>query len=171
MKIRPETEHDKDAIYRIHEEAFPTTAEAELVNRLRLQADPIVSLVAETGHGKLVGHILFTPVTLEDHPNFQLMGLAPLAVTPERQGRKTGSHLVEAGLDRCREMDIGAVVVLGHPDYYPRFGFLPAIEFGIRSVFDVPPEVFMLIELLPGYLEDATGLLHYHPEFEKLGES
>lgn len=148
-------------------QAFDTGAEADLVEQLRQRARPLVSLVAE-GPGVLPGHILFSPVTLEGQAGLQLMGLAPLAVRPDHQGQGIGSALVEHGLAACRAAGIGAVVVLGHATYYPRFGFVPASRFGLRSEYAVPDEVFMACELLPGYLESASGLIRYHPAFAEL---
>jgi putative acetyltransferase len=96
------------------------------------------------------------------------MGLGPMAVAPGRQNSGIGSLLVGAGLDRCRAMGAVAVVVLGHPDYYPRFGFVPASGFSIDSEYDVPDEVFMAQELVPGALRQVTGRIHYHPAFADL---
>lgn len=118
---------------------------------LRQQADPVVSLVAEDS-GRIVGHILFSPVTLLAHPAAQAMGLAPMAVHPEHQRRGTGSALVRAGLEQCRLQGAVAVVMPGHPGYYPRFGFRPSTQFGIASEYDVREEVFMVLELQPAAL-------------------
>jgi putative acetyltransferase len=93
------------------------------------------------------------------------MGLAPMAVLPAEQRRGVGSALVQAGLDRCRQLPCGAVVVLGHPAYYPRFGFSPASRFGVTCEYDVPDEVFMAMELEPGFLRDKPGTIRYHPAF------
>ncbi len=165
--IRPETEADHDAVRRLHTAAFPTPAEATLVDNLRLQASPLVSLVAEQA-GQLVGHILFSPVTLTRQDDLALMGLAPMAVVPEQQNTGIGSALVEAGLEACRDKGICAVVVLGHPSYYPRFGFAPASGYDIDSDYDVPDEIFMALELETGALANRAGRIHYHPVFESL---
>ncbi len=93
------------------------------------------------------------------------MGLGPLSVIPERQGEGIGSALVMAGLEKCKELGYGAVIVLGHPGYYPRFGFMPSVNYGISSEYDVPPEVFMVLELQPGYLQNAPGIIQYHVAF------
>jgi putative acetyltransferase len=86
-----------------------------------------------------------------------------MAVTPTRQRAGIGSALVRAGLDACRQSGARGVIVLGHADYYPRFGFVPASRFGLRSDYEVPDEVFMALELEPGGLAGAAGLAHYHP--------
>ena len=132
MLIRDETKDDRDAVYAINLSAFETSSEATLVDALRGQAQPNVSLVSED-NGELVGHILFSPVSLSGHPDCRMMGLAPMAVTPGHQNKGIGSALVQAGLDQCRKLGCIGVVVLGHPVYYPRFGFSPASEFAIDS--------------------------------------
>jgi putative acetyltransferase len=164
VQIRPETDADKAAVFGINAAAFPTDAEAKLVDSLRISADPYVSLVAVEDQD-VVGHILFTPVTLEPFDDLDLMGLAPMAVSPSRQRGGIGTELVNAGLQRCRELGIGAVAVLGHPEYYPRFGFRPSSEWGIRSEYDVPEEVFMMLELSPDYLQNKQGTIRYHAAF------
>jgi putative acetyltransferase len=138
--------------------------EADLVDALRAQATPLMSYVAELD-GTIAGHILFSPVTLLSHPDLAIMGLAPMAVLPTLQRQGIGSALVRTGLDACRDMGAGAVIVLGHAEYYPRFGFVPASRFGIRSEYDVPDDVFMAIELIPGFLAPRPGTIRYHPAF------
>lgn len=96
------------------------------------------------------------------------MGLAPMAVLPEYQNKGIGSALVRAGLEQCRNLGFAAVIVLGHPEYYPRFGFKPAAGFGIDSKYDIPEEVFMAIELEPGALSDLSGRAQYHEAFDSL---
>jgi len=164
MLIRDERETDHAAVHAVNAAAFPTPLEADLVDALRRQAHPLISLVAES-NGTILGHILFSPVTLDGRPDLRLMGLAPMAVTPEHQSTGIGSALVRAGLAACKEHGFSAVVVLGHPEYYPRFGFAPAVRWGLRSEYDVPDEVFMALELVPGALRDATGTIKYHEAF------
>ncbi len=167
MHIRDEEDRDHATVYAVNAAAFETPAEARLVEALRARAHPVVSLVAEA-KGKRVGHILFSPVTVAEHPGGRIMGLAPMAVAPEHQRRGIGSALVRAGLDRCRALGFGAVVVLGHPGYYLRFGFQPASRFGLGCPYDVPDDVFMALELRPGYLRGVSGTVAYHPAFDKL---
>ena len=122
-------------------------------------------LVAEEGDD-IVGHILFSPVTLEDcDQSISIAGLAPMAVLPKHQRKGIGSRLVEEGIRRCEEAGYDAVVVLGHPEYYPRFGFSPSMNYGIRSEYDVPDEVFMVKELKEGVLADCKGTVKYHEVF------
>jgi len=162
MEIRSERPEDVASIHRVNELAFGTPAEADLVDALRKDADPFLSLVAVVD-GEIVGHILFTPVSVEGA--CRMAGLAPMAVLPEHQNRGLGSRLVDAGLAACARLGFGAVAVLGHPEYYPRFGFEPASRHGLRSEYDVPDEVFMVKELEPEALSRCRGLIRYRPEF------
>ncbi len=165
MIVRAETPADPAAVRHLHTTAFTTPEEAALVDALRAGASPLVSLVAEDD-GRVIGHVMFSPVTLPGHPDFRLMGLAPLAVLPTHQRRGVGAALARAGLDRCREIGVGAVFVLGDPKYYGRFGFVRADGFGCP--FDAPSEDWMDVELEPGYLSGATGPTRWHPAFDAL---
>ncbi len=164
LLIRLEEPRDYPAVYAVNSAAFETPAEANLVDALRKEADAFISLVAEE-NGEIVGHIMFSPVTILGNANLKLMGLAPMAVTLEHQGKGIGSDLVRAGLEKCKDCGYGAVVVLGHTWFYPRFGFVPSLNFGINSEYDVPPEVFMVLVLEPDYLRGACGTIQYHPAF------
>jgi len=164
VQIRYENENDRAGVQAVNEAAFETAAEASLVNALREQARPVISLVADN-RGVIVGHILFSPVVLDGHPDLKIMGLAPMAVLPAQQRKGIGSALVRAGLEECSKLGFGAVVVLGHPEYYPRFGFLPSRHFGIDCEYEVPEGVFMVKELQAGYLRAATGTIKYHAAF------
>ena len=167
MLIRAEKENDRDAVYAVNVSAFETPSEANLVVDLLEQAQPVVSLVAED-NGEVVGHIMFSPVSLSGYPDLKAMGLAPMAVTPEHQRKGIGSALVRAGIEQCKQLGFTAVVVLGHPEYYPRFGFLPSSRFGIDSEYEVPEDVFMAIELQPGALSGKTGRVKYHAVFSNV---
>ncbi len=164
MLIRVEEENDRAAVHAANASAFETPAEANLVDALREQAMPVVSLVAED-NGAVVGHIMFSPVSLSGYPGLKVMGLAPMAVAPKHQRKGIGSALVRAGLEECKQQGFVAVVVLGHPEYYPRFGFSPASSFGIDCEYEVPAEVFMAIELQAGGLSEKAGRVKYNAAF------
>lgn len=166
MLVRNEEENDLAAVHVVNSSAFESPAEADLVDTLRKDACPIVSLVA-TERKAVVGHIMFSPVFLTGNPGLKIMGLAPVAVLPAHQGKGIGSALVRIGLERCKTFGFGAVVVLGHPEYYPRFGFLPSSRFGIGCEYDVPEEAFMVLELQRGYLRGSSGTIEYHAAFKK----
>lgn len=167
MLIRAEKENDRDAVYTVNASAFETPSEANLVDILREQARPVISLVAED-HGEVVGHVMFSPVSLPEYPDLKVMGLAPMAVAPNRQRQGIGSALVRAGLEQCKQLGFTAVVVLGYPEYYRRFGFSPSSRFGIRSEYEVPEDVFMAIELQPGLLSIKTAIVRYHAAFNNM---
>ena len=167
MLIRNEGVKDVEAIYKLNASAFPSEAEAKLVDRLRELGQAAVSLVTESSR-KVVGHILFSEVTLSDHPELKLVGLGPMSVTPECQRNGIGSALVIAGLEACKTEGYEAVVVLGHPGFYPKFGFLPSTDFGFKSEYDVPREVFMALELRQYSLSEASGVIRYHSVFSEL---
>ena len=167
MLIRAEKENDREAVFAVNASAFEAQAEATLVDVLREQATPVVSLVAED-NGNVVGHIMFSPVFLSGYPDLNVMGLAPMSVAPEHQRKGIGSALVRAGLEQCRQLGSVAVVVLGHPEYYPRFGFLPSSRFDIDSDYKVPEEVFMALELVPESLSGKTGRVKYHVAFSNV---
>lgn len=168
MKIRFEKPQDIPAIHTVNEAAFETGAEANLVDNLRDKNAHVISMVAEK-EDRIIGHILFSPVTLTAKGSeVTLLGLAPMAVLPQYQEQGIGSKLVEKGLEESHRQGYPAVVVLGHPDYYPRFGFVPSRKYNITSEYDVPPEVFMIIELQPDVLAGKSGIAKYHEAFAEL---
>ena len=167
MIIRPEATADIAAIHALNEAAFPTNAEAGLVDRLRVLAESYIARVA-VSDDETVGHIVFSPASIDGDTSIRVMGLAPMAVAPSYQRKGIGSDLVEAGTCACRDGGVAALVVLGHPEYYPRFGFQPASKFGIGCEYDVPDEVFMAMELIAGSLDGKSGTIRYHPTFSEL---
>jgi putative acetyltransferase len=163
--IRHEQRFDADAVHRVNELAFGRQDVPDLVDRLRLREEPLLSLVAVEG-GQVVGHILFSPVTVHaEDGSFGAVGLGPLAVLPAYQKQGIGSRLVEAGLAACREAGHKIVFVLGHPDYYPRFGFQVSKPLGIEWEGDAPAEAFMVLELREGALAGRGGTVRFLPEF------
>jgi len=170
MFIRPEASADYHQVYQIHQYGFETKAEAKLVDALRTKAHPIVSLVAEDDvEDTLFGHILFSPVQLTGCPTPLLMGLAPLAVRADQRQRGIGSALVNEGILHCLDLGAKAIVVLGRPQYYRRFGFNFASDYQINSEFNVAAEAFMVKELEAGFLQGKSGTIKYHDEFNQLG--
>lgn len=163
-KTRPETPHDIPTIHAVVAAAFPTVFEADLVDALR--ADPQIwidglSIVSENEDGEIVGHALFTRCHVDDAP---ALALAPCAVLPDYQGRGAGSAAIRTGLDAARRLGENLVIVLGHPEYYPRFGFIPASGFGVRAPFDAPDEAFLAQALEPTR-PTPTGVVRYPAPF------
>jgi len=166
--VRAEQPQDTDAVREINTLAFGGTLEARLVDALRGAAGAI-SLVATTD-GRAVGHILFTPITIDPPSTTKAVaGLAPMAVHPEFQRAGIGTRLVRAGLEECRRHGYAAIVVVGHPEYYPRFGFVQGHTKNLACEFEVPPEVFMVLELEAGALDGCRGVIRYRPEFAAFG--
>ncbi len=165
LQIRLETPADAADIRAVNLAAFPTPFEADLVDRLRGTITPWRSYVA-VRDGSVVGHLLFTPVSLEPAPARQLLvlGLGPMAVHPEAQGLGIGSTLVDSALAALGR-DVDAVVVLGHPEWYPRFGFAPAAHFGLKIGLEAPPEAFLALEFASGALPRDGAVVHYHRAF------
>jgi putative acetyltransferase len=163
--IRRETPEDIPAIHHVNTVAFGQSNEADLVDALRRNNALTIALVAvQDGH--LVGHIAFSPVTITSSTGtMEALGLAPMAVLPNYQRRGFGSQLVEAGLTACHHTPYGVVVVLGHPHYYPRFGFTSAKPLGIVWEHDAPDEAFMVKEIQEGALARTQGVVKYRPEF------
>jgi putative acetyltransferase len=167
ITIQPEREEDYTAIHEINVLAFGREDEARLVKKIRERPDfiPELSLVA-IKKGEVVGHILFSRITIQSKTgSFPALALAPMAVHPKFQNQGIGSKLVRQGLERCRNQGHKIVVVVGHPQYYPRFGFSSARAKGLEAPFPVPDEVFMVLELGPGALHGSTGMVTYPQEF------
>ncbi len=161
--IRPETPADRPAIREVNRRAFGRDDEARLVDTLRAGGYVRVSLIAEVG-GKVVGHILFSELPIvTPQGTAEALSLAPLVVVPSYQRRGTGSMLVSEGLRACWDAGHRIVVVLGHPKFYPRFGFSAKLAERLRSPFSGP--AFMALELVPGALEGVEGDVRYPPPF------
>lgn len=161
--IRPERIEDAAAVRRVLVTAFPTAAEADLVERLRANGKAVIALVALDGDS-IVGHILFSPVTLEPLAGAVGLGLAPVAVLPDHEKHGVGRRLIQNGLAECHRWGAVFIVVIGDPPYYSRFGFEPAAKHGLRSEFGAG-DAFMVFELESGALPPAGTLVKYAPEF------
>jgi len=167
LTIRSETPEDRADIHYVNSKAFGQDSEAELVEKLRNRGMLIVSLVA-VSDGQVAGHIAFSPVTVKsENSRFQAIALGPMAVLPEYQRKGIGSQLVHAGLEECRHLSHEVVVLVGHQDYYPRFGFVPARSKGIECELEVPDEAWMLLELREGALASRRGTASFQPEFRQ----
>jgi putative acetyltransferase len=168
--VRVERPDDYAAIEVVHQAAFDGEGEARLVARLRAMDDfiPGLSLVAVQSD-QVVGHILFSLIRIEsEHTSVPALALAPMAVLPAFQNKGIGTVLVKQGLDACRRLQYRIIVVVGHANYYPRFGFVPAREHGIEAPFPVPDEAFMILQLMPGALGGVRGTVRYPPPFEEI---
>lgn len=168
--IQQTTQTDHEAILEIHRQAFGREAEAQLVDLLVKANKGVISLVAVTAE-QLVGHILFSPVTLENEieiVDIRLLGLGPIAVFPQFQGLGAGSQLIQAGIQKCRELAFAGMVVLGSPTYYGRFGFVTASQFGFGNEYGVDA-AFMAQPLFADAFLHKSGLIKYAPEFAQTG--
>jgi len=166
---RGETAGDEEGIGRVNDLAFGQPNEGRLVTALRTKPEfkRELSLVAELD-GSIIGHILFFPVqirTVDDH--FPGLSLAPLAIIPKYQNMGIGGTLILKGLKTARNLGYTAAFVLGHPDYYPRFGFTRASEWGIYCPFPAPDDAFMAIELTEGALEGIRGTVIFPEEYSE----
>jgi len=168
VKIRKEQPRDIQIIHEVNTRAFGQTLEADLVDTLRRNCNDLLSLVAVVDN-EVVGHILFSPVTVEgEEMTTEGMGLAPMAVLPEYQRQGIGSELARKGIARLASRDCGFVIVLGHADYYPRFGFEPASRYRVRSEWEVPDDAFMILVLNQSVMQGISGVAKYRPEFAQV---
>ena len=167
ITIRAETPTDIDGVRAVNLAAFENSVEADLVDLLRESCPDAVSLVAVDG-ATVVGHILFTPAVIESGlPQISGMALGPMSVLPQYQGRGVGSSLIELGLALLIRRTCPFVVVLGHPGYYPRFGFVPSVSRGIECPWPgIPLEVFMVLILDQKRMSGQRGIARYRPEFD-----
>jgi predicted N-acetyltransferase YhbS len=165
--IRNEKKEDYNEIKRINDLAFGQENEGKMIEAFRKTKDynNLLSLIAET-KGKIIGHILFYPIKIKNKKEeYTVLSLAPMAVHPEFQNKGIGSKLVKRGLEIAKELNFGIVIVVGHPKYYPRFGFTPAKNWDITLPFDVPDDVFLALELNENALKYCSGTVEYPKEF------
>ena len=169
IEIRAEAPEHIPAIRRVNERAFGGRPnEARLVDLLRAAGKAVISLVAVSA-GDVVGHVLFSPVTLDPpQAGFDGAGLAPAAVAPEFQRQGIGSKLIRSGLEKCKQAGYSVAVVLGDPRYYSRFGFARAGDYGLGNDYNAD-EHFMALELKEGALRGITGVVKYAAEFNEAG--
>jgi putative acetyltransferase len=167
MEVRAEKPEEIEAVRRVNVMAFGRESEADLVDRLRGVASTLSFVAVESG--QIVGHVFFSPVAIAGcADDLLVLGLAPVAVSPNHQQQGIGSRLIGQGLEACGRLGCKAVVVLGSPKYYSRFGFTSAKEKGLKCEYPVPDEAFMVLELETGALEGCVGTVKYRSEFDKL---
>jgi putative acetyltransferase len=167
ITIRGEQPEDVQAVREVYIGAFGQELEADLVDQLRQRCDDLLALVAVL-EGRIVGHILFTPAVIERRKQtVQGMALAPMAVLPEYQRQGVGSQLVRAGIEALKQVECPFIILVGHPTYYPRFGFEPASRYRIRSEWAVPDDAFMVLVLDEQQKEGLSGIAKYRPEFSE----
>ncbi|MGZ9584488.1 GNAT family N-acetyltransferase [Paenibacillus marinisediminis] len=169
IRVRTEQHEDHQAIRDVNIAAFDNrNDEADLVDRIRqsLYYVPMLSIIAEDD-GEIVGHLMLSEAEVtEGDQHHKVIALAPIAVMPDRQREGIGKLLIEVGLKRCKELGYSLVLLIGHPTYYPKFGFVPARAHGLElRQFQVPDEVFMVYELQEHALERISGELKYPPAF------
>ena len=166
VTIREEKLVDTDAIREVNDKAFGQSQEGRLVDLIRTNNATTLSLVAVVDD-RVVGHILFSPVKLEMGDRvLEGSGLGPMSVLPEFQRMGIGSKLINEGISKLRTTASPFIVVLGHPEYYPRFGFVPASRYHVRCEWEVPDDVFMIMPLNTSALSGVTGLARYRDEFK-----
>jgi putative acetyltransferase len=168
VTVRKELAADVAAIRLVNESAFDSPTEANLVDKLRTSCPDAISLVAVC-ENKVIGHILFSPVSISAaQGGHQGMGLAPMAVLPEYQRKGVGSRMIEDGLRLLRAQGCPFVIVLGHPDYYPRFGFVPASTHSVSCEWaGIPEEAFMVFALDEAIMSEVSGVARYREEFDE----
>lgn len=164
MEIRPETEEDIVAVREVNREAFGRGQESRLVDDLREAGYARLSLVAEKD-GRIIGHVMLSEATIRtEEGQVGALALGPVGVLPDRQGEGVGSALIRDALDRCAAAGHRIVVLLGHPSYYPRFGFSADLAKNLSSRYS--GEAFMALELTPGALSGVSGEFVFAPQFE-----
>jgi len=169
--IRSERHEDIDAIFEVNFQAFGQDGEARLVKALRDGGDYLreLSLVAVSGD-RIIGHILFPPITIvSDTAETPALALATLSVHQDYQCLGIGTALIEEGLKECQHLGHHIVIVVGHPSYYPKFGFTVARDFGINAPFPCPDEAFMALQLTSGALDGISGTVRYPLAFDATG--
>lgn len=170
LTFRPEQVGDEPRIFNLVARAFPSDAEASLVDNVRRSRRLTLSLVAVEGN-EILGHIAFSPVTLNGEQIYDRQigwGLAPVATAPERQRQGIAARLIELGLELAKRSGVRTVVVLGSPAYYSRFGFQPARLWNLRDEYQ-GGDAFQALELIPGSFPAGRGLIQYAPEFGVFG--
>ena len=164
IEIREERSDDRAGVRDVNNRAFGQEQEANIVDALRANGAVLLSLVA-TMNDRVVGHVMFSPITVGDVTG---AALGPMAVLPEHQRQGIGGVMIEMGTERLKRLGYPFIIVLGHAEYYPRFGFKPASLFGVTCEWEVPDEAFMLLVLDETKMRDVSGLARYRHEFSSV---
>jgi len=162
IEIREERPDDATAIREVNKRAFEQDQEGNIVDALRANGAISLSLVAAV-NGRIVGHVMYSPITVGGVITGAALG--PMAVVPEYQRQGIGTALVDAGNEKLQNDGCPFIIVLGHPNYYPRFGFRPASTYGIECEWAVPDDVFMVLVLDEAKMQGVSGLAKYRHEF------
>ena len=176
IRVRAETLTHYTAVHEVNKRALGGEGESRLVEALRKSPHfrPELSLVALKDQ-EIVGHILFSPAVIggaieigkeAGKNDVPVLVLGPMAVLPEFQRQGIGSQFVRHGLEECKRLSFGIVILIGHPNFYPRFGFMPARAKGLECIYKVSDEASMVAELVPGDLKGARGMVRYPVEFD-----
>lgn len=173
FEIRPEISADHEGVRNVTRAAFGQDTEATLVDALRSRhGNAAISWVATAETDQLVGHVLMTPAWIENADNERVidgMALAPVSVHPDCQKRGIGAALCKQAIQEARRREVPFIILLGHPDYYPRFGFEPGHHHGIHCPYpDAPKEAFMINILNDQILDEVTGTGRFDPLFEQV---
>lgn len=169
MNIRPETKQDKESIYKINCEAFGTDIEAKIVDALRDSGQLKLSMVAED-HGNIIGHIAYSPMTFPDaRIAVNAVALAPMSVAPAFQRKGVGSRLINISVEELKRSNVDIIFLIGHPEYYPKFGFQPAFStLGVKSNFeDVPDDAFMYLKISENPFKLENSRVFFRDEFSE----
>jgi putative acetyltransferase len=170
MTVEAETEGNYEQITRLHTLAFDGDGEAKLVEKLRQTPNyvPELSLVAKYRNA-IIGHVLFYPIKIRTHrKKCTSLALAPISMIPSFQNRKVGSRLIREGSEKARKLGFKSVIVVGHPEYYPRFGFEKASKYGISAPFNVPDTALFAMESEKDGLKDCSGTIEYPSEYSEV---
>ena len=165
IEIREERSDDIAAVREVNRRAFGQDQESNIVDALRTNGAALLSLVA-TVNGQVAGNIMYSLLTVAE--NIDGVALGPMAVVPEYQRQGIGAKLIEAGNRKIKDAGYPFIIVAGHPAYYPRFGFRPASEYGIKCEWDVPDDAFMVLILDPPKMQGVSGLAKYRHEFSTI---
>jgi putative acetyltransferase len=165
VEVREESPGDVAPIRNVNKRAFGQDQEGNIVDALRSNGAARLSLVA-TLNGRVVGHIMYSPVSANGEVTGAALG--PMAVLPEHQRQGIGSRLIETGNRKLQDAGCPFIVVVGHANYYPRFGFRPASTHGIKCEWEVPDDVFMLLVLDQAKMRAVSGLAKYRHEFSSV---